>query len=247
VPIVAKTRFVTPCEGFCGRQATRKPDSRPHPRGLVGAKTRESRFREALGAWVPKDAKPRFVTPPEGCCGRQPCRSPRPASEGRAVWVSNAALPPGAAWAGLVELSVNGRFILRISPQSSCLARSAPRTGKAARGAGARRPALDPAGRPARAARLLRPRIVFLCPPIMRDRPEKVKPRFVPDNEPCRRPPSSRSAAPFLLSPRSRAGGRVAHNPRRRNTCLQGSQVLTGTGFAVSRPADCRSARELLE
>ena len=28
---------------------------------------------------------------------------------------------------------------------------------------------------------------------------------------------------------------------------LQGPQVLTGKGLVVSRPADCRSARELLE
>jgi len=153
-----------------------------------------------------RGAEARVRGPTEGICGRQPGRSPRLASKGRAVWLSNAALRPGTAGAGSVESLVNGRSILRIYPQSSYLAGIAPRTGKAARGAGAGRPALDTADRPARAARLLRPRIVSLCPLIMRDRPEKVKPRFVPAPEPHRpaRPsgataqPGSRASRPSL-------------------------------------------------
>ena len=77
---------------------------------------------------MPGDAKRGFATPCEGDCGRQPGRSPRLASEGRAAWVSHAALRPGAAWAGSVESLVNGRSILRISPRLSYLTRRVPRT-----------------------------------------------------------------------------------------------------------------------
>ena len=187
VPHRTKFRFATPYEGSCGCQATRNGDSRRRARGIVGARGAETRF------WGPT----------EGMCGRQPGRSPRLASEGRAAWVSHAALRPGAAWAGSVESLVNGRSILRISPLSSYLTRRAPRTTQAARGAGAGRRARHTTGRPARAARLLRPRIVFLCPPIMRDRPVKVKPRFVPADEPHRPArPSGSAAQPFHRSSR---------------------------------------------
>ena len=230
----------------------------------MGAKRRENPIpgptRGVL--WAPRRAKVGFARHwgrgyqrtrnlgssrhPRGVVGANPADRHVPLPRAEPCGCRTRHCPParhGPGWSSC--RSTDGSFCA--SPPSRVALPAARREPGRPPAAPARRPALDPAGRPARAARLLRPRIVFLCPPIMRDRPEKVKPRFVPDNEPCRRPPSSRSAAPFLLSPRSRAGGRVAHNPRRRNTCLQGSQVLTGTGFAVSRPADCRSARELLE
>jgi len=186
VPHRTKFRFATPYEGSCGCQATRNGDSRRRARGIVGARGAETRF------WGPT----------EGMCGRQPGRSSRRASEDRAVWMLNAALRPGAAWAGSVESLVNGRSILRISPRLSYLTRRVPRTTQAVRGAGAGagagRRARHTTGPPARATRLLRPRIVFLCPPIMRDRPVKVKPRFVPADEPHRPArPSGSAAQPF--------------------------------------------------
>ena len=226
-PTGSEPRFRAPPEGFCGRPSMRKPDSRHHARGFVGANRHETTipcptrgvlwaprrakvgFAGPLGAWVPEDAKPRFVTPCEGFCGRQPCRSPRLGSEDGPVWVSNAASRPGAAcgWVGgaVGQRTVHSAYLRPVD--LPCPRRAEKRKGP---------PAAPPRGktgsgyrRPARAARRLRSGIVFFCPYIMRDRPEKVKPRFVPDHEP--------DAPPIAVrSPRSERGSesRASMGPR---------------------------------
>ena len=123
----------------------------------------------------------------------------------------------------------------------------------------ARRPALDTAGPPTRAARLLRPRIVFLCPHILRDRPEKVKPRFGPTLEPHRpgRPmdsaaqPVHRASRPAIASGAENGlGAQVvgfawpsssrAHRPNPRRRRIGGRAVQPPL---ASRPGSCANPR----
>ena len=213
---------------------------------------------------MPGARKPGFGARPRGLVGAsQLCRSP-PLASAAGLCVSNAALRPGAACAraGRTGWSTDGPFCISPPVELPCRHRADNRAARRPRGCAAR-PALHTAGRPARAARLLRPGMVFLCPPIMRDRPEKVKPRFVPDNRPHRpghstglpaQPPprASRPAIPGGgkkgLGPQVVAVVRVLGSwPPGSNCARRGSMLDAVQARPASRPSSCRDLRRASE